>query len=171
MCYHRMCWFVDSASPRTICSPSAIKRPLTVVKGHFGRKTRTVYITCSNVLINLLKCCDYQVCIDGMVTTLYGVGIWIMYIGHILSLIKKLRMRVWMYLSQEDHVRVSEHDDKGELTEWHLSSTRVCTLFHRSAIFLRLYICSTVHPNFVIWLWAFGGGGGHWHYFGIHPCH
>ena len=36
---------VSSASSRTICISSALKRRLTVVRGHFGRKTRTVYIT------------------------------------------------------------------------------------------------------------------------------
>ena len=36
---------VSSASPRTMCSLSALKRLLTVVRGHFGRKTRTASIT------------------------------------------------------------------------------------------------------------------------------
>jgi len=33
---------VSSALPRTICSTSALKQLLTVVRGHFGRKTCTV---------------------------------------------------------------------------------------------------------------------------------
>ena len=33
------------ASPRTICNSSALKRLLTAVRGHLGRKTRTVSIT------------------------------------------------------------------------------------------------------------------------------
>ena len=50
---------------RTSCSSSALKRLLTVVRGHFGRKTRTVSITFTHTFhhITANKMCSYESCL------------------------------------------------------------------------------------------------------------